>query len=81
MTVTLSLTISGHAHGETLLKAAVLAPVSVHAHDETLFILYTHLVMDILLNAASEETLEKAQEEEGVRRLSFVAMCLCACTY
>lgn len=38
--------------------------------------------MDVLLNAASEETLEKAQEEEGrVGRLSFVAMCLWACTY
>ena len=58
-----SLTISGHAHGETLLKAAVLAPVSVHAHDETVFILHTHLVVDILLNAASEKTLGKAQKQ------------------
>lgn len=55
--LTPTLTISGHAHGETLLKATVLAPVSVHAHDETVFILYTHLVVDVLLNAASEETL------------------------
>lgn len=56
----LSLTISGHANSEALFKAAVLAPVSVHAHDETLFVLDTHLVMDILLNAPSEKALEEA---------------------
>lgn len=49
----------------------MLAPVSVHAHDETLFILHTHLVVDILLNAASEETLEKAQEEEKTLKSVF----------
>lgn len=59
----LSLTISGHAHGETLLKAAVLTAVSVHAHDQTIFILNTHLVVDILLDTASEETLEGVEEE------------------
>lgn len=42
----------------------MLAPVSVHAHDETVFVLHTHLVVDVLLNAASEETLETAREEE-----------------
>lgn len=57
------LTISGHAHREALLEAAVLAPVSVHAHDETLLILHTHLVVDILLNAASEETLKGGTQE------------------
>lgn len=55
----MSLTISGHAHGEALLEAAVLAAVPVHAHDETLLVLHAHLVVDVLLNAASEETLEK----------------------
>lgn len=65
----MSLTISGHAHGETLFEAAVLAPVSVHPHDETLLILHTHLVVNILLNAASEETLEKARE--GGKKHSF----------
>lgn len=59
--VSQSLTISGHAHGETLLEAAVLAPVPVHAHDETLLILHAHLVVDVLLNAASEETLQKEE--------------------
>ena len=52
-----SLTISGHAHGETLLETAVLAPVAVHAHDQAAFILHTHLVVDVLLDAAPEETL------------------------
>lgn len=56
----MSLTISGHANGEALFKAAVLAPVSVHSHDETLFVLDTHLVMDILLNAPSEKALVEA---------------------
>lgn len=73
------LTISGHAHGKALLEAAVLAAVSVHAHDETLLILHAHLVMDILLNAASEETLEgeykKDKESEG--RLLWQCACTC----
>lgn len=72
----MSLTISGHAHGETLFEAAVLAPVSVHAHDETLLVLHTHLVVNILLNAASEETLEKARE--GEKTLSEVCVSVLA---
>lgn len=55
----LFLTISGHAHRETLLEAAVLAAVAVHAHDETLLVLHTHLVVDVLLDAASEEALQR----------------------
>lgn len=58
----MSLTISGHAHREALLEAAVLAAVPVHAHDETLLVLHAHLVVDVLLNAASEETLEKERD-------------------
>lgn len=58
-----SLTISGHAHRETLLEAAVLAPVTVHTHDKTVFILHAHLVVDVLLNAAPEETLEKEHKK------------------
>lgn len=52
-----SLTISGHAHVETLLEAAVLAAVAVHAHDQAALVLHTHLVVDVLLDAAAEETL------------------------
>ena len=50
-------TVSGHAHGETLLEAAVLTAVAVHAHDETVFVLHAHLVVDVLLDAATEEAL------------------------
>lgn len=60
----LSLTVSGHAHRETLLKAAVLAPVPVHTHDETILVLHTHLVVDVLLDAASEETLEEKKKKK-----------------
>lgn len=52
------LTISRHANREAFLEAAVLAPVSGHAHDETILILNTHLVIDVLLNAAAEKTLK-----------------------
>lgn len=71
VTLKVSLTISGHAHGETLLKATVLAPVSVHAHDEAVLVLYTHLVVDILLNAASEETLEVQDEEKILNHVAW----------
>lgn len=57
------LTISGHAHGEALLEAAVLAPVSVHAHDQTVLVLHTHLVVDVLLDAAAEKTLKQANKK------------------
>lgn len=75
--MTWSLTISGHAHGETLLEATVLAPVTVHAHDETVFILHTHLVVDILLNAAPEETLRK----EGMKNRGCEGCLLCHCVF
>lgn len=61
-----SLTISRHAHRQAFLEAAVLAPVAVHAHDETVLILHTHLVVDVLLNAAAKESLgekNKAKQE------------------
>lgn len=40
----------------------MLTPVSVHAHDEALLILDAHLVVDILLDAASEKALQKEWE-------------------
>ena len=60
------LTISGHAHGEALLEAAVLAAVAVHAHDQAVLVLHAHLVVDVLLNAAPEETLRKKRRESGI---------------
>lgn len=53
----MTLTITGHAHCQTLLETAVLATVAVHAHDQAILILHAHLVVYILLNAATKETL------------------------
>lgn len=39
----------------------MLAPIAVHAHDETVLIFHAHLVVDVLLDAAAEETLEYTQ--------------------
>lgn len=36
----------------------MLTPVTVHAHDETVLVLHAHLVVNVLLDAASEEPLE-----------------------
>lgn len=69
MPLRMSLTISGHAHSKTLLKAAVLAPVPVHAHDEAVFILHAHFIVDVLLDAASEETLETRCKESKNKSL------------
>lgn len=52
------LTIARHAHGETLLKAALLAAVAVNADDGAVLILQTLLVLDVLLDAPAEEALE-----------------------
>ena len=51
------LTVSRHADRQAFLEAAVLASVAVHAHDVTALVLHTHLVIDVLLNAAAEESL------------------------
>lgn len=53
----LELTISGHAHEQTLLKTALLASVPVDAHDGTAFVLKALLILNVLLNAPPEETL------------------------
>lgn len=52
------LTISRHAHGETLLEATLLAAVPVDADNGTIFIFQTPLVLDILLDAPTEKALE-----------------------
>lgn len=56
-------TISGHADREALLKSTVLAAIAVHPHDQTVFILHTHLIMDVLLDTAAEETLRITQDQ------------------
>lgn len=49
--------ISRHAHCETLPETALLASVSVNPHNGAGLILQTFLVLDVLLDAAPEETL------------------------
>lgn len=46
----------------------MLAPVAVHAHDQTVLILHTHLVVDVLLDAAAE----KALKQEKKNRMKLV---------
>lgn len=63
------LTISGHADGQAFLEAAVLAPVAVHTHDETIFILHAHLVVNVLLNTAAKESLSEKSRRKTLRRV------------
>lgn len=42
----------------------MLAPVAVHTHDDTIFVLHAHLVVDALLNAAAEKPLRKKKEKQ-----------------
>ena len=60
-----TLTVSRHADREAFLEATVLAPVAVHAHDEAVLVLHAHLVVDVLLNAATEETLQHRGRGHG----------------
>lgn len=53
----MTLTITGHAHSQALLKTAVLATIAVHAHDQAILVLHAHLVVYVLLYAAAKETL------------------------
>lgn len=52
-----TLTISGHAHHQAFLEAALLAPVSVDPHDGAALVLKALLILDVLLDAPSEEAL------------------------
>ena len=51
------LTISRHAHGETLLEAALLAAVTIDADDGAVLIFQTPFVLDVLLDAPTEKAL------------------------
>lgn len=52
------LTISGHAHGKTLLEATLLAAVAIDADDGAVLIFQTPFVLDVLLDAPTEKALE-----------------------
>lgn len=51
------LTISRHAHSETLAEAALLTAVPINAHNGAGVTLQTFLVLNVLLNAATEKSL------------------------
>lgn len=51
------LTVAGHPHHQTLFEAALLAAVPVDPHYGAAFVLKALLVLDVLLDAPSEETL------------------------
>lgn len=53
------LTVTGHADRQAFFEAAVLATVSVHAHDHAVFVLHAHLVVNVLLNASPKKTLQQ----------------------
>lgn len=52
-----TLTISGHPHHQAFLEAALLAPVSVDPHDGAALVLKALFILDVLLDAPSEEAL------------------------
>lgn len=52
------LTITRHAHGYALLETTVLTSVAIDAQNGTLLILGARSVLDLLLNTATEETLQ-----------------------
>ncbi len=53
------LTVSGHPCCDALLEPAVLAAVAVDAQDVALLVLGAGPVLDLLLDGATEEALEK----------------------
>lgn len=60
------LTVTGHAHRQAFLEAAVLAAVAVHAHDEAVLVFHTHFVVDVLLDAPAEKTLARSNVRGGM---------------
>lgn len=54
---TKSHSISRHAHSETLAEAALLTAVPINAHNGAGVTLQTFLVLNVLLNAATEKSL------------------------
>lgn len=49
--------ISGHAYREALLEATLLTTVAVNPHDGAALVFKALLILDVLLNASSEEAL------------------------
>lgn len=60
-----TLTISRHANGDAFLQATVLAPVPVDPQDGALLVLGAGAVLDLLLDAAAEESLQDTKRENA----------------
>jgi hypothetical protein len=74
MKLKISLTVSAHTDSDALLQSAGLAARPVDSQGGTLLVLGTRPVLDLLLDAASEETLRR-------RRYTTVSMLVfTACT-
>lgn len=58
------LTISGHADCNALLESAVLTSVPVDAENRTLLVLGARSVLDLLLDASTEEPLLNGREKD-----------------
>lgn len=63
-----TLTISGHAHGQTLLEATLLAAVAVDPHNGAVLHLQALLVLDVLLDASPEEALPRGTPTDQVKQ-------------
>lgn len=59
------LTVSAHANRQALLEATLLAAVPVDPHDGATFVLQTFLVLDVLLDTATKETLQKETRQQS----------------
>lgn len=59
-----TLTISRHANGDAFLQAAVLAAVPVDPQDGALLVLGAGAILDLLLDAAAEESLEDTKRRK-----------------
>lgn len=57
------LTISGHAHGETLFEATLLAAVAIDADDGAALVFQAPFVLDVLLDAPAEKALDGGGSE------------------
>jgi len=74
MKLKISLTVSAHADSNALLQSAVLAAIPVDSQDGTLLVFGARPVLDLLLDAASEETLRRS------RNTTVSLMVFTACT-
>lgn len=61
--IQLTLTIPRHAHSDALLEPAVLASVPVDAKDGALLVFSAGAVLDLLLDAATEESLKRDKKK------------------